>query len=49
MTAALLAEKMANLAATGAGVVVMANPGCHLQLLAGTRRNGAVVQVRHLG
>lgn len=48
MAGALLREKMASVAATGAPVVVTANPGCHLQLLAGARQAGAPVQVRHL-
>ena len=49
MSARILAEKMSRIAATGAGTVVVTNPGCHMQLLAGTTTNGAVqVKVRHL-
>lgn len=48
MADALLDEKMANLAATRAPLVVTANPGCHLQMLAGARKAGLDVGVRHI-
>jgi len=48
MSRRLLERKMADIAATGASVVVTANPGCLLQLEWGARRSGLAVQVRHL-
>ncbi|WP_448595817.1 (Fe-S)-binding protein, partial [Thermoflexus hugenholtzii] len=48
MSRRLLERKMADIAATGASVVVTANPGCLLQLEWGVRRSGLAVQVRHL-
>ncbi|HEY7066981.1 MAG TPA: heterodisulfide reductase-related iron-sulfur binding cluster [Chloroflexota bacterium] len=44
----LQARKLDNVAATGAPVVVTANPGCLLQLQAGAARRGLDVQVRHI-
>jgi glycolate oxidase iron-sulfur subunit len=44
----LQARKLANVAATGAPVVVTANPGCLLQLRAGAARQGLRITVRHL-
>jgi glycolate oxidase iron-sulfur subunit len=41
-------RKLDNVAATGAPVVVTANPGCLLQLQAGAARRGLAVQVRHI-
>src|SRR5579883_2785245 len=46
--AQLQARKLDNVAATGAPVVVTANPGCLLQLQAGAARRGKRVQVRHI-
>ncbi len=48
MSRRLLERKMADIAATGASVVVTANPGCLLQLEWGARRSGLAVRVRHL-
>jgi glycolate oxidase iron-sulfur subunit len=48
-TATQLQErKLDNVAATGAPVVVTANPGCLLQLQAGAARRGLRVRVRHI-
>jgi len=44
----LLARKLDEIAATGADLVVTANPGCQMQLDAGLRLRGAAVEVRHL-
>jgi glycolate oxidase iron-sulfur subunit len=43
----LLAEKAANVAATGAAAVVVGNPGCAMQLAAGLAAAGAPVEVLH--
>jgi Fe-S oxidoreductase len=48
MAAALLDEKLANAAATGAGTIVVCNPGCHMHLRAGIARRGMAVRVRHV-
>lgn len=50
MAGALQREKVAAIGATGAPVVVTANPGCHLQLLAGLQQAGLAgrVEVRHI-
>jgi len=45
---ALLAEKMECVRATGAQVIVTANPGCLLQLRAGVERFGAGQEVLHV-
>ncbi len=37
LSARVLAEKLARVAATGAGVLATGNPGCHMQLAAGAR------------
>ena len=47
MAAQLQARKLANIAATGASVVVTANPGCHLQIVDGARRAGQALEVVH--
>jgi glycolate oxidase iron-sulfur subunit len=44
----LLNRKLDNAAATGAQVIVTANPGCLLQLRAGVRERGLPMQVCHL-
>lgn len=46
--AILLHRKLDNAAATGAEVIVTANPGCLLQLRAGIQARGLVMQVRHI-
>lgn len=43
----ILASKLDNLAATGAELVVAANPGCAFQLAAGIRQRGLPMQVAH--
>lgn len=48
MSKELLDRKMADVAATGADVVVSANPGCLLQLEWGARRTGFAVKVKHV-
>lgn len=47
-SAALLARKLDNAATTGAPVIVSANPGCMMQLVAGLRARGTDVEVVHL-
>lgn len=41
-------RKAVNIAATCAGTVVTANPGCHMQLRTSLRRNGSEIPVRHI-
>jgi glycolate oxidase iron-sulfur subunit len=48
MSKDLLDRKMDDVTATGAEVVVSANPGCLLQLEWGARRTGSQVQVKHI-
>jgi len=48
MSEQLLAEKMARIEETGARTVVVTNPGCHMQLIAGATLTGPRVRVRHL-
>ena len=48
MASQILEEKMANVRLTGASTVVVSNPGCHMQLLAGAARFGPSVRVQHL-
>ena len=48
MSKRILAEKLDDLAATGAEVVVAGNPGCQMQLAAGLRSRGSHVRVEHL-
>jgi glycolate oxidase iron-sulfur subunit len=45
---AILDEKMADIASTGADIIVTTNTGCHLQLLNGVRRAGMNTRVVHL-
>lgn len=47
MAARLLARKLANVARSGAEVVVAANPGCILQMRAGLLAGGSAVRVEH--
>jgi glycolate oxidase iron-sulfur subunit len=48
MSKDLLDRKMADVASTGAQVVVSANPGCLLQLEWGVKRTNLDVQVKHV-
>ena len=41
-------RKASHAASTGADVLVTANPGCAMQMVASLRRNGADMQVRHI-
>ena len=45
---AILDEKMADIASTGADIIVVTNVGCHLQLINGVRRAGLNTRVVHL-
>jgi glycolate oxidase iron-sulfur subunit len=45
---AILDLKMADIAATGAELVITSNTGCHMQLLAGVRRAGLKARVTHV-
>jgi len=44
----VLDAKMADIAATGASVIVASNTGCHMQLVAGARRAGLDARVMHV-
>jgi glycolate oxidase iron-sulfur subunit len=44
----VLDAKMADIAATGATVIVASNTGCHMQLVAGVRRAGLSAKVMHV-
>ena len=48
LSKALLDRKMANVLASGAEMLITANPGCQMQLEAGVRASGARVSVMHL-
>lgn len=48
MSERLIEEKMTKVKATGAEVIVTANPGCHMQLGAGARMFGANCGVAHV-
>lgn len=48
MSNAVLADKMAKVKATGARVLLTANPGCHMQLGAGARLFDADCRVAHV-
>ncbi len=48
MSRRLLKRKMGHALATGAEVIVSANPGCMMQLQAGARAAGSSVRVRHI-
>jgi glycolate oxidase iron-sulfur subunit len=45
---AILDQKMADIAATGAELVIISNTGCHMQLMAGVRRAGLSARVLHV-
>jgi glycolate oxidase iron-sulfur subunit len=45
---AILDMKMADIAATGADLVIASNTGCAMQLIAGARRAGLKAQVKHV-
>ena len=47
MSAKLLQRKMSNIAKTGASIVASANPGCCVQLEAGTRACGGGLEIVH--
>lgn len=44
----VLDAKMADIAATGAEVIVASNTGCHMQLIAGVRKAGLNARVMHV-
>jgi glycolate oxidase iron-sulfur subunit len=48
MSEALLSDKIGKVKATGAKVLVTANPGCHMQLGAGVRMFNADCEVMHI-
>lgn len=48
LSSKVLAEKMGNVRATGAELIVSANPGCILQLQAGCKRNNYSAEVVHV-
>jgi glycolate dehydrogenase iron-sulfur subunit len=48
MSARILEEKIDDLTATGAELVVTANPGCQMQLAAGLRARGSQIRVEHV-
>ncbi|MDQ2952175.1 MAG: heterodisulfide reductase-related iron-sulfur binding cluster [Chloroflexota bacterium] len=48
LSRALLDRKMAHVLASGAEILVTANPGCQMQLEAGIRARGASIRVMHL-
>ncbi|MEO7910234.1 MAG: heterodisulfide reductase-related iron-sulfur binding cluster [Roseiflexaceae bacterium] len=48
MAARLGNRKLDNAEATGADILVTANPGCHLQLAGGLHRRGSAMRVRHI-
>lgn len=48
MSARILAEKLDCIERTGADIVTLGNPGCHMQIQAGLMERGSSTQVRHL-
>ncbi len=48
MSESLLSDKLAKVKATGAEVLVTANPGCHMQLGAGARMFNADCRIAHI-
>lgn len=47
MSMKLLERKMKHVGSTGVGVIASANPGCTIQMQAGARKFGPVVEVKH--
>jgi len=47
LSARILADKLASVRETGAGVLATGNPGCHMQLAAGARLAGMRLRVCH--
>jgi glycolate oxidase iron-sulfur subunit len=43
----VLDAKLADIAATGASLIVVSNTGCHMQLVAGVRKAGLKARVMH--
>jgi glycolate oxidase iron-sulfur subunit len=48
MSRRILEEKLDDLLATSADMVVTANPGCQMQLGAGLRARGSAMKVEHI-
>jgi len=48
MSKRILEEKMDDVAATGADLIVSGNPGCQMQLAAGLRARGSDIRVEHI-
>ena len=48
MSARILDEKLDDLTSTRADLVVVANPGCQMQLESGLRRRGSKIRVQHV-
>jgi glycolate oxidase iron-sulfur subunit len=48
MSESLLSDKIGKVKATGARILVTANPGCHMQLSAGARMFNADCRVAHI-
>jgi glycolate oxidase iron-sulfur subunit len=48
MAARLGNRKLDNAEATGADILVTANPGCHIQIAGGLRRRGSAMRVHHI-
>ena len=48
MSNRILQEKLADLSHTRAEVVISANPGCQMQLMAGLRASGSTMRVEHI-
>ena len=48
MSSQILDQKMEDVAATGAGVLTVANPGCQMQLGWGLRARGSPMKVEHI-
>ena len=48
MSAKILGTKMGHIAATGAGQVITANPGCMVQIEQGLRQMGTPARVLHV-
>jgi glycolate oxidase iron-sulfur subunit len=48
MSNRILQQKLVDLSATSADLVVTANPGCQMQLAAGLRSGGSKMRVEHI-